>query len=154
MKRGLDDDAAEYELKKYKYERRFYHNEKVDYGKKCSDLFGTYLKPFMLAIGLASFNQFVGTSAFLYYGPEIIENSNADVSDLWEKEMSADILDNFIIGAFVVGNLLSAFLIYSWGRRKLVLTGLPIAFFSALALAWTMHEANYGDEDEADEKVK
>lgn len=56
-----------------KYERRFFHSKNVGYWKKCEDLFTTYLKPFMLAIILAAFNQFVGTSAFLYYGPEVIE---------------------------------------------------------------------------------
>jgi len=96
----------------------------------------------------------VGTSAFLYYGPEIIEMSQADVTDIFEKEESADILDNFIVVAFVLGNLASAFLIMSYGRKKMVLLSLPIAFFGALILSFTMHEANYGDEDESNEGVK
>lgn len=117
-------------------------------------MFGTYLKPFLIALALASFNQFIGTSAFLYYGPEIFEMTDADVSDIMEKEESADILDNFLIGAFVLGNLVSAYMIYKVGRRWIVLTALPVAFFTALSLSFTMHEANYGDEDEPDEKVK
>jgi hypothetical protein len=90
----------------------------------------------------------IGTSAFLYYGPEIIEMTDADVTDIVEKEESADILDNFIICAFVLGNLISAYLIYHTGRKWIVLIALPTALVTALSLAYTMHEANYGDEDE------
>jgi len=50
--------------------------------------------------------------------------------------------------AFVAGNLISAFLIYKIGRRWIVLTALPFAIASGFTLAYTMYEANYGDEDE------
>lgn len=68
-----------------------------------------------------------------------------------EKEKSADILDNFIIGAFVLGNLISAFLIFKTGRRWIVLIALPVACASAFVMSYTMFEANYGDADEPDE---
>ena len=105
----------------------------------------------MLAVGLASFNQLVGTSAFLYYGPEVFAMADSDVTGINEKEESADILDNFIVCAFVLGNLLSAYLIYHTGRKWIVLTALPVAAATSIGLAYTMHEANYGDEDEPDE---
>lgn len=76
----------------------------------------------------------------------------ADVTD--EKEESADILDNFIVVAFLVGNLIASILIGRYGRKKMVLTSLPVAFFGALFLSFTMHEANYGDEDEPNEAIK
>lgn len=59
-----------------------------------------------------------------------------------------------MIVAFVVGNLVSAFLIYKVGRRWIVLTALPFAVGAGLVLAYTMYEANYGDEDEQDNDVK
>ena len=137
-----------------KYERRFFDSTAIDYWVKCRDLFGSYLYPFSISVILASLNQLVGTSAFLYYGPEIIELAHSDISSDAEPSLSADVLDNFIIGGFVVGNLISAFLIINVGRRKVVLTGLPVAFVTALILSFTMHECNYGDEDESDESVK
>lgn len=79
LKRGLNDEDAELELKKLKYERRFFDSKGVDYFVKCKDLFGAYFHPFILAVALASFNQFVGTSAFLYYGPELIELAQSDI---------------------------------------------------------------------------
>jgi hypothetical protein len=73
LKRGLPDEEAELELKKLKYERKFFASKDVNYFVKISHLFGVFCKPFTIAIILAALNQFVGTSAFLYYGPEIIE---------------------------------------------------------------------------------
>ena len=76
----------------------------------------------------------------------------AEITD--EKEESADILDNFIIIAFVCGNIAAALIIGKYGRRKMVLSSLPAAFFGAIFLSFTMHEANYGDEDEPNEAIK
>jgi hypothetical protein len=59
-------------------------------------------------------------------------------------------MDNFLVIAFVLGNLASAFLIYQTGRRMIILTALPIAVVTGLALAYTMYEVNYGDDDEPD----
>lgn len=36
----------------------------------------------------------------------------------------------------------------------IVLCGLPVAFVSALVLAFTMHESNYGDENDSDEGAR
>jgi MFS family permease len=58
------------------------------------------------------------------------------------------VLDNFIIGGFVLGNLISAYLILGVGRRWVVLTALPVAFVTAFILSFTMHESNFGKEDE------
>lgn len=155
LKIGLSEEDAQYEIKKLRYEKRFFFNKSVTYGKKCSDIFGgVYTKPFVIAITLASLSQLVGTSAFLYYGPEIIEQSQVDISDAIPRDLSAIIFDNFILGSFTSGNFLSAMVISKLGRRSIVLYILPIAFFSTIGLAYTMHEANYGDEDEQDFNIK
>lgn len=67
---------------------------------------------------------------------------------------SADILDNFIICAFVLGNLISAFIIYRLGRKLIVLSALPVAITTAFALSYCMYESNYGDDDEPNEEIK
>lgn len=154
IKRGLDDEDAEWELKKLKYEARFVKSDRITYCSKCEDIFTTYFKPFSIALGLAAFGQLVGTSSFLYYGPEIFEMTQSDVPGAEDKEESSDLLSNFIICAFVLGNLISAFMIYKLGRRMIVTIGLAVAIVAALILSFTMKEANYGDEDEGDEDVK
>lgn len=58
-----------------------------------------------------------------------------------------------MIGAFVLGNLISAFMIYKVGRRWIVLSALPFAIVAGGVLAYTMYEANYGDDDEKDNDV-
>lgn len=63
-------------------------------------------------------------------------------------------MDNFLVIAFVLGNLASAFLIYNTGRRTIILTALPVAVVTGLALSYTMYEANYGDDDEPEDDIK
>jgi len=49
--------------------------------------------------------------------------------------------------------LASAYLIIGVGRRWVVLTSLPVAFVIAFILSFTMHETNFGhDEDIEDAK--
>jgi hypothetical protein len=59
-----------------------------------------------------------------------------------------------VLGFFVVGNLISAFVIYKAGRRLMMLIALPVAFIALLLLAYTMREANYGDDDDQNEDDK
>lgn len=151
--RGVEKpEDADWYMRQLKLERRFYWSKKVDYLAKCRDLFGTYGKSFGIAIILATFSQLVGTSAFLNYGPEVIKMTGSTLEDK-EVDESADILDNFIIIAFVLGNLISAYLIYHVGRRWIILIAIPAAFSSAACLAYFMYEANYGDDDEPDQGI-
>jgi hypothetical protein len=83
----------------------------------------------------------------LYYGTEIFYETQADLDGLEEREESALILDDFILGAFVVGNLISAFVIYGTGRKLIMLISLPFAFVALILLAYTMKESNYGDDE-------
>lgn len=151
---GLQPEDAKWELEKLKYERRFYQSKNVGYWKKCSHIFTTFLKPFGISLGLAAFAQLVGTSAFLYYGPSVLKDTQIDVSNIQDQDESADIIDNFIIIFFVLGNLVSAMLINKTGRKMMVMIALPVATATAIGLSYTMHESNYGDEDEGEEDVK
>lgn len=139
LKRGLEEEEAALELEKIKYEKQFFIAEKTAWADKCGDILTTYLWPFTIALTLALFSQLVGTSAFLYYGPEVLKDADVDVTGILEHDESADILDNFLVAAFVLGNLISAFLIYKTGRRLIVLTALPTAVISGLVLSYTMY---------------
>lgn len=70
------------------------------------------------------------------------------MTDIDEKNVADDILDNFIVIAFVVGNLISATLIYSVGRKWIVYVSIPFAVVAGGTLAYLMYEVNYGDADE------
>jgi MFS family permease len=154
LKKGLDDKDAKFELARLRYEKQFFVSSKVGMGRKYSDLFSVYTKPLFICLGLAFFGQAVGTSAFLYYGAEIFYETQADVDGIEERQESAIILDDFVLGAFVIGNLISAFVIYKAGRKMMMLIALPFAFVSLLLLAYTMKETNYGDEEDPDEGAK
>lgn len=69
----MSDEDAEKELEILKYERQFFFSDKVTFGKKYGDLFSTYSKPFFISLGMGFFAQFIGISAFLYYGSDIFE---------------------------------------------------------------------------------
>jgi len=154
LKRGLPDDDAALELARLKYEKQFFISDKVSMGKKYRDLFGVYTRPLFICFGLAFFAQAVGTSAFLYYGAEIFYETQADIEGIEERQESAIILDDFVLGFFVIGNLISAFVIYKAGRKLMMLIALPVAFVALLLLAYTMKEANYGDDDDQNEADK
>lgn len=154
LKRGLPDDDAALELARLRYEKQFFVSNKVSMGKKYRDLCSVYTRPLFICLGLAFFAQAVGTSAFLYYGAEIFYETQADVDGIDERQESAIILDDFVLGFFVVGNLISAFLIYKAGRKLMMLIALPVAFVALLLLAYTMKEANYGDDEDSDEGAK
>lgn len=85
----MTKEDAKKELEKLKFEKRFYTSDKLTLGRKWADLCTTYRKPLWICIGLAFFSQAVGTSAFLYYGPEIIINSHPDLDSIDEQEESA-----------------------------------------------------------------
>lgn len=79
--------------------------------------------------------------------------TGADVEGIEEKHESAIILDDFVLIAYVIGNLISAFLIMHAGRRVMMLWSLPFAFISLCLIGFTMKESNYGaEEDEESSK--
>lgn len=148
LKSYLREEDAEKYLKKLKYEKYFIHSPKLTYGKKCTDIFTTYLKPLSISIGLVFFLQLVGSSAFLYYGADIFMQLNFKQSKKTDseteeelnhdREITAILLTNFIIGVYVFGYLMSMLFINLTGRRMILLISLPCAFYSLLALAFTM----------------
>lgn len=55
LKKCLKDEDAEKYLKKLKYDKYYVHSSKLTYGKKCKDMFTTYLKPLLISVGLVCF---------------------------------------------------------------------------------------------------
>ena len=82
LKYQMKDEDAEKELEVLKYQRQFFFSDKVTFGKKWSDLFSTYKKPFYISIGMSFFAQLIGISAFLYYGSDIFEQAGNDIDGI------------------------------------------------------------------------
>ncbi len=86
-----------------------------------------YLKPIMLAVMIAMFNQLSGINAILYYAPRIFEMAGA------AKESA--MLQSVIVGfTNLVFTMLAMLIIDNFGRRKLMLVGsfgYLISLFSA-----------------------
>jgi len=78
----MNEEDAKKELKILKYERQFFMSDKVTFGKKWGDLFSVYLKPFMVSMGMSFFAQFIGISAFLYYGSDIFNQAGNDLEGI------------------------------------------------------------------------
>lgn len=75
-----------------------------------------YLKPIMLAIMIAMFNQLSGINAILYYAPRIFEMAGAS------KENA--MLQSVIVGfTNLVFTMLALLIIDQFGRRKLMFVG-------------------------------
>ena len=75
-----------------------------------------YLKPILLAMAMAAFNQLSGINAVLYYTPAIFKMAGAGVESA--------LLQSVIVGATMfLFTMLAMFIIDHVGRRKLMLLG-------------------------------
>jgi sugar porter (SP) family MFS transporter len=75
-----------------------------------------YLKPILLAVAMAAFNQLSGINAVLYYTPSIFKMAGAGVESA--------LLQSVIVGATMfLFTILAMVIIDHFGRRKLMLLG-------------------------------
>jgi len=75
-----------------------------------------YLKPIMLAVAMAAFNQLSGINAVLYYTPSIFKMAGAGVESA--------LLQSVIVGfTMLVFTMLAMIIIDHVGRRKLMIVG-------------------------------
>ncbi|MFN8007880.1 MAG: sugar porter family MFS transporter [Terriglobia bacterium] len=77
---------------------------------------GRYLKPILLAVAIAAFNQLSGINAVLYYTPSIFKMAGAGVESA--------LLQSVIVGfTMLVFTMLAMVIIDHFGRRRLMLLG-------------------------------
>lgn len=86
-----------------------------------------YLKPILLAIAIALFNQLSGINAILYYAPSIFEMAGAGQ----ESAMFQSVLIGFTNLVFTMAALL---VIDHFGRKKLMLVG-SVGYIISLGVA-------------------
>jgi len=88
-----------------------------------------YLKPILLVVAIATFNQLSGINALLYYAPRVFEMSGvgADGAKL------SSVVVGFMLMIFTMGALL---VIDHFGRKKLMIAGSIGYILSLAAVTW------------------
>ncbi|MFD6276358.1 sugar porter family MFS transporter [Streptomyces sp. NPDC060209] len=108
-------------------------------GATWKELFQPSVRPAVVAgVGVAMFSQITGISAIIYYAPSLLELSGFGAS--------AATLGSVGVGVVLtVFTVLGIYLVEKWGRRRLVLLGLPGAVIAlglmAAMLPWSSGSA-------------
>jgi MFS transporter, SP family, xylose:H+ symportor len=91
-----------------------------------------YLRPILLAVAIAAFNQLSGINALMYYGPAIFQMAGAG--------KDSALLQSVAIGGTNLLFTMAALLIIDhFGRRKLMLVGSVGYILSLGATAWAFY---------------
>ncbi len=96
-----------------------------------------YLKPIMLAVAIAAFNQLSGINALMYYAPHIFEMVGADKNNALLQTVAVG-------GANLLFTMLALLVIDHFGRKKLMLVGSIGYIISLSTTAWAFY--HYGTE--------
>jgi MFS transporter, SP family, xylose:H+ symportor len=96
-----------------------------------------YLKPILLAVAIAAFNQLSGINALMYYAPHIFEMAGADKSSALLQTVGVG-------GTNLLFTMLALLVIDHFGRRKLMLVGSVGYILSLAATALAFYR--YGDQ--------
>jgi sugar porter (SP) family MFS transporter len=96
-----------------------------------------YLKPILLAMTIAVFNQLSGINAVLYYAPHIFRMAGAGSNSALLQSVA-------IGGTFVVFTVLALTIIDRFGRKKLMVIGSLGYIISLAVTAWAFY--TYGAE--------
>lgn len=96
-----------------------------------------YIKPIMLAVAIAMFNQLSGVNAIWYYAPSIFKMAGAGA----ESAMLQTVL---LGGINIVLTILAMSVIDKFGRKKLMLIGSIGYLISLSTVAWAFH--TYGND--------
>ncbi len=96
-----------------------------------------YIKPIMLAIAIAMFNQLSGINAILYYAPRIFEMAGAGAKSA--------LLQTVAVGGInLIMTMLALAIIDNFGRKKLMLIGSIGYIVSLGSVAWAFY--TYGSD--------
>jgi len=96
-----------------------------------------YIKPIMLAVVIAMFNQLSGINAILYYAPRIFEMAGAGSESALFQAVAVG-------GINLIMTMIALAVIDNFGRRKLMLVGSVGYILSLGSVAWAFF--TYGTE--------
>lgn len=91
-----------------------------------------YIKPIMLAVAIAMFNQLSGINAILYYAPQIFRMAGAGAESSMLQTIAVGGI-NLIMTMFAIS------VIDSFGRKKLMLVGSVGYILSLSSVAWAFY---------------
>ena len=129
---GTDNGSVEEEIS----EIRASLDMESDHGKEW--FFSVkYMKPILLAMAIAVFNQLSGINAVLYYAPHIFRMAGAGSNSALLQSVA-------IGGTFVVFTMLALTIIDRFGRKKLMIIGSLGYIISLAVTAWAFY--TYGTE--------
>jgi len=97
----------------------------------------TYLKPILLAVAIAAFNQLSGINALMYYAPHIFKMAGAGAESALLQTVAVG-------GTNLVFTMAALLVIDHFGRKKLMLVGSVGYILSLSAVAWAFYR--YGTE--------
>ncbi len=124
---GTDSGSVEEEIKEIQTSLDLEHHKLREpfYCKK-------YLKPILLAVAIAMFNQLSGINALMYYAPHIFKMAGAG-------EESALLQTVAVGGTNLIFTMLALLLIDHFGRKKLMLVGSIGYIISLSSVAWAFY---------------
>lgn len=96
-----------------------------------------YIKPIMLAIAIAMFNQLSGINAILYFAPRIFKMAGAGSESAMLQAVAVG-------GINLIMTMIALIVIDNFGRRKLMLIGSIGYILSLGSIAWAFY--TYGTE--------
>jgi MFS transporter, SP family, xylose:H+ symportor len=96
----------------------------------------TYLRPILLAVAIAAFNQLSGINALMYYAPAIFRMAGASKEDSLLRSVAVG-------GTNLVFTIAAMSIIDRFGRRRLMLVGSLGYIISLSVAAWAFFA--YGD---------
>jgi len=129
---GSDTGNAEEEIQAIKTSLDLEHSSLQE-----SLLSMKYIKPIMLAVAIAMFNQLSGINAILYYAPRIFEMAGAGSESALLQAVAVG-------GINLIMTMIALAIIDNFGRRKLMLVGSIGYILSLGSTAWAFY--TYGTE--------
>jgi sugar porter (SP) family MFS transporter len=95
-----------------------------------------YIRPIMLAVAIAAFNQLSGINALMYYAPDIFRMAGAD--------KGSSLLQSVAVGGTnLLFTMAALAIIDHFGRRRLMIVGSIGYILSLSCVAWAFY--TYGD---------
>jgi sugar porter (SP) family MFS transporter len=129
---GSDTDNIEEEIKEIKTSLDIEHGSLQE-----TLLCMKYIKPIMLAVAIAMFNQLSGINAILYYAPRIFKMAGAGSESALLQAVAVG-------GINLIMTMIALAVIDNFGRRKLMLVGSVGYILSLGSAAWAFY--TYGAE--------
>lgn len=111
-------------------------------------IFTKYRKLIFVGSAIQVFLPLTSIDAVMYFGPEIMANSGITLEGIDDQSKTGIILAIPFYVMYLIGPIISIFIIDSFGRRYIMLRAIPLIFYSQLLIALGMGMSVFSDEPE------